>query len=76
VNGFSRIVVDAARDEVAIQADVVDAGPPRSRSSRLADFRERVDVVQRVGRLAEVDEQDVWASGYRHDWTALRRPPL
>ncbi len=55
---LQQIVLDAAGDEVAIEADVVDLAGGDHHRARLADFGERVDVVERVARFAEVDEQD------------------
>ena len=60
-----QIVVDAACDEVAIEADIVYLARCDHDRPRLADFRKRVDVVQRVSRFREVDEQDVRARGDR-----------
>ena len=48
---LQQIIVDAAGDEVAIQADVVDRARRDHDRARLADFGKRVDVVERVGRL-------------------------
>ena len=58
---LQQIVVDAAGDEVAIEADVVDGAGRDHDRARLADFRERVDVVERIGGFGQVDEQDVRA---------------
>ena len=51
--------MDAARDEITVQADVVDGAGGDDDRARLADFRKGVDVVERIAGLAEVDEQDV-----------------
>jgi len=62
---LQKVVVDAAGDEVAIQADIVNLARCDYDRPRLADFRKRVDVVQRVSGLRQVDEQDVRARGDR-----------
>ncbi len=62
---LQQIIVDAAGDEVAVKADVVDLARGDDDRSGLADFRKRVDVVERVGRFRQVHEQDVRAGGDR-----------
>ena len=47
--GLEQIVVDAAGDEVAIEADIVDLARGDDDRAGLADFGERVDVVERIG---------------------------
>src|SRR5437868_4857522 len=83
--GLEQIIVNAAGDEVAVEPDIVH-GPRRDHDRpRLADFRERVDVVERIRGLAQVDEQDVRAGrdGQRLDRVAkaalvdlFRRPAV
>ena len=58
---LEQIIVDAAGDEVAVEAHVVDLPGGDDDRPRLADFGERVDVVERIGRFRQVDEQDVRA---------------
>ena len=62
---LQQIIVDAAGDEVAIQAHVVDGARRDHDRPGLADFRKRVDVVERIGGFAEIDEQDVRARRHR-----------
>ena len=59
--GLQQIILDAAGDEVAIEADVVDLAGGDHHRAGLADLGERVDVVQRIAALREVDEQDARA---------------
>ena len=56
--GLQQIILDAAGDEVAIEADVVDLAGGDHHRAGLADFGERVDVVERIAALRQVDEQD------------------
>ena len=62
---LEQIIVDAAGDEVAVQADVVDRAGGDHDRARLADLGERVDVVERIGGFAQVHEQDVRAGRNR-----------
>ena len=73
---LQQIIVDAAGDEVAIQAHVVDRAGGDHDRARLAHFGERVDVVQRIGRFAEVDEQDVRAGRDRQRLDRVAQPAL
>ena len=59
--GLEQIVMDAAGDEIAVQAHVVDLARGDDDRAGLAHFREGVDVVQRVSRFRKVHEQDVRA---------------
>ena len=62
---LKQIIVDAARDEVAVQADIIDGAGRDHDRARLAYLRKRVDVVERIGGFAQVDEQDVRAGRNR-----------
>jgi hypothetical protein len=62
---LEQVIVDPAGNEVAVEADVVDGAGSDHDRARLADFRKRVDVVERIGGFAEVDEQDVRACRHR-----------
>ena len=60
---LQQIVLDAAGDEVAIEAHVIDLPGGDHDRAGLADLGESVDVVQRVARFRQIDEQDVRAGG-------------
>jgi len=62
---LQQIIVNAAGDEVAIEADVVDGAGRDHDRARFADFRQRVDVVERIRGFAEVHEQNVRACRHR-----------
>ena len=49
---LQQIIVDAAGDEVAVKADVVDGARRDHDRARLANFGQGVDVVERVGGFA------------------------
>jgi hypothetical protein len=68
--------VDAAGDEIAIKAHVVDLADGDHDRARLAHLGERVDVVQRIAAFRQVDHQHIGAGVIESDCTALRRPPL
>ena len=67
---FQQVVVDAAGDEIPIEPDVVDGTGRNHDRAWLADLCKRVDIVERVTQLAEIDEQDVRA---RRDGKRLHR---
>ena len=71
---LQQIIVDAAGDEVAIEADVVDRPGRDHDRARLANFCERVDVVQRVGGFAQIHEQDVRACRDRQRLDGVAQP--
>ena len=74
---LQQIVLDAAGDEIAIEAHVVHLAGGDHHRARLADLGERVDVAQRVAGLAEVDEQDARARARRRaSATALAKAAL
>src|SRR3954447_26097600 len=73
---LQQIVVDAAGDEIAIEADVIDGSRGDPDRPRFADFRERVDVVERVGGFAEVDERDVRAGRHGQRLYRFAQPSL
>ena len=58
---LQEIVLDTARHEVPIQADIVDFTCCDHNGARLANLGERVDVVQRIARFRQVHKQDVGA---------------
>ena len=48
---FQKIVVDAAGDEVAIEADIVDLARGDDDRARLAHFGQRIDIVDRIAAV-------------------------
>ena len=73
---LEQVVVNAAREQVAIEAHVVDLADRDHDRAGLADFGQRVDVVERIAAFRQVDHQDAGLAAIDSDWTALRRPPL
>ena len=82
---LQQVIVDAAGDEVAVEADIVDLAGRNHHRARFANLGQGVDVVQGVGRFRQVDEQDRRAGGHgqRLDRIAqaalvdlLRRPAM
>ena len=61
--GLEQVVVDAARDQVAIEAHVIDLACRDYDRAGLAYFSESVDVVERIAALRQVHEQDLRACG-------------
>ncbi len=73
---LEQIVLDAADDEVAVQSDIVDLAGRDHDGTRLADLGQRVDVVQRVAGLGEVDEQDLRAGRDGEGLNRVAQPAL
>ena len=82
---LEEIVVNAACDEVTIEADIIDSSGRDHDRPGLADFRERIDVVERIRGLGEIHEKNVRAGrdGQRLDGVPetalvdlLRRPAV
>ena len=73
---FQKIVLNAARQKVAVQADVVHLARRDDHRARLADLGQRVDVVDRVARFGHVDEQDVRARRDRKRLDGVAQPAL
>jgi uncharacterized sporulation protein YeaH/YhbH (DUF444 family) len=67
---FQEVILNAARQEIAIEANVVDLARRDDDGAGFADLRQRVDVVDRIARLGHVDEQDIRA---RRDRQRLHR---
>ena len=63
--GLQQIILNAAGDEVAIQADIVHLARRDHDSAGFAHFGKAVDVVQRVAAFGHVDEQDLRACADR-----------
>ncbi len=55
---LQQVVVDAAGKQIAIQAHVVDLAHGDNHGARLADFCQRVDIVQRIAAFRKVDHED------------------
>ena len=69
---LQQIIVYAARHQVAIEPHIVDCAGRDDNRARFADFRQRVDIVQRIRGFRQVHEQDVRA---RRDRQGLDRIP-
>ena len=59
--GLEQIVVNTARQQVAIQAHVVHLPDGDDDGARLAHFGQRVDVVEGIAAFGQIDHQDVGA---------------
>ena len=74
---LQQIVLDAAGDEIAVEAHVVDLAGGDHHRARLADLGERVDVVERIAAIRERSTNRMLGLAETDSvWTALRRPPL
>ncbi len=65
VEWLEQIVLNAAAEQVAIEAHVIDLAARDHDSAGLADLGEGIDVVQRIARFGQVDEQHVRARRHR-----------
>jgi hypothetical protein len=74
--GFQQIIMDAAGDQVAVEADIVDLAGGDNDRAGLADFGEGVDVIERIGRFRQIDEQDVRTRRNRQGLDGVAQPAL
>ena len=75
-HGLEQIVVQAARDQVAIQPDVVDLAHGDHHGAGLADLGQRVDVIEWIARFRKIDQQDVGACGDRQRLDCIAQAAL
>ena len=74
--GFEQIILDAAGDQVAIEAHVVDLARRDHDRAGFAHFGQAVDVVQRIAAFGHVDEQDLGRRGDRQGLDRIAHPAL
>ena len=73
---LQQIIVDAAGDEVAIEAHVIDGARRDHDRAGLANFRERIDVIERICGFTEIHEQDVRARRHRQRLHGIAKAAL
>jgi hypothetical protein len=65
VERLEQIVLNAAAEQVAIEAHVIDLATRDHHRAGLTHFGEGIDVVERIAGLGEIDEQHVRARCHR-----------
>ena len=73
---LQKVIVDAAREQVAIKAHVVHLADRDHHRAGLAYFGQRVDVVERVAAFRQVDHQDVRTGRDRQGLDRIAKPAL
>src|SRR3546814_4986844 len=66
IERLQQIVLDAARHQIAIEANIVDAAGCDHDRARLAHLRQRVDVIDRIAGFRQIDDQHRGARSEEH----------
>ena len=68
--------MDAAGHQIAVKPDVVDLPHRNNHSAGLADLSQRVDVIERIAALGQINHQDVRACGNRQRLHSIAQAAL